>query len=252
LAIRHLGGFTVSLGMRLLPRRSRFRVAMRMAMLATPLLRRTRIIRERLAMRVETAREVVTYEVLDVLTRRGVAFDPVLKTIDAQLIDEGLALGRGVLLVGPHAMLLTLFHRSLRDRGTDFAVVSADARRIAGTDARTPVIEPSFTFLLDIREALRGNRVVCAMIDSEAAFHKATFEVMTARGSIAVSNALFRLAVRIEAAIVFTAARIIDGEIVITHSAPSASDARSPEAVTAAFVSLLQKHVAELEAPSPS
>lgn len=221
---------------------------MLLATLATPLLRRTRIIRERLAMRVETAREIVTYEVLDVLTRRGIAFDPVLKTIDAQFIDECLALGRGVLVVGPHSMLLTLFHRSLHDRGIEFAVVSADARLIPGTSAKTPVIEPSFTFLLDVRKALRGNRVICAMIDSEAAFHKATFEVMTARGSIAVSNALFRLAVRIEAAVVFSVARIIDGEIVITHSAPSASDARSPEEVTAAFVSLLQKQVADVAA----
>jgi lauroyl/myristoyl acyltransferase len=248
LTIRHLGGFVVSLGMRLLPLRSRFRVAMMLAALSTPLLRRTRIVRERLIMRVETPREIVTYHVLDVLTRRGIAFDPLFRTIDAQLIDDGLALGRGVLLVGPHTMLLTLFHRRLNDRGIDFAVVSPDARLTAGTAVKTPVIEPSFTFLLDIREALRGNRVVCALIDRDVAIHKATFEVMTARGPVAVSNALLRLAVPIEAAIVFTAARIIDGEIVITHSAPSASGARSPEAVTEAFVAFLTKHVADVAA----
>lgn len=248
MAIRHLGGFLVSLAMRLLPRRSRFRVAVTIATLSTPLLRRTRIIRDRLAMRMETAREVVTYEVLDVLTRRGITFDPVVRFIDAQLIDDGLAIGRGVLLVGPHSMLITLFHRDLHDRGIDFVVVSPDARLISGTAVKTPVIEPSFTFLLDVREALRANRLVCAMIDRDAAVHKATFEVMTALGPIAVSNALFRLAAPVDSAVVFSVARIIDGEIVITHSAPSASDARSPEAVMAAFVSLLQKHVADVAA----
>ena len=46
------------------------------ATVATPLLRPTAIVRQCLAMRVETAREIVTYHLLETLTCHGVEFDP--------------------------------------------------------------------------------------------------------------------------------------------------------------------------------
>ena len=234
--------------MRFLPVRLRFRSAVMIAWAATPLLRWTKIVRERLAMRMETAREIVTYHLLDVLTRHGVAFDPAVRMIGVERIDEGLAIGRGVLVVGPHSMLSILSLRSHFDRGMDVTVIAADPLKIPGTSVMSKVIEPSFTYLLGVRTILRANGLVCAMIDRDAPLFKTTFEVMTAQGPVVVADALIRLAVRSEASVVFMAARIASGELVIAYDAPSAEASRSAESVTAAFVSFLQNHVAGLAA----
>jgi lauroyl/myristoyl acyltransferase len=244
--IRRAGGQLVSWLVRMLPRSVRFRAALIFARLAIPLLRPTRIIRERLAMRVETTREIVTYHLLDVLTRHGVEFDPIIRTIGQERLEQALAIGRGVLLVAPHAMLSTHILRLLYDSGRDMDVVSPAAMLVPGTTAAVRLIDPTPGFLLQVRKVLRANGFVGAMIDRDVVTSRSTFEVPTDRGPIVIADSLIQVAFHMKASVLFFAAHLNGGEVVLTFESPSATDSRSPEGITAAVVSFVQKHVAGL------
>jgi lauroyl/myristoyl acyltransferase len=222
----------------------RYRAIVIASAIAAPLLRTTTIVRSRLATRIETAREIVTYHFLDVVTRHGVVFDPVVRVEGIEWFDAALAKGKGVLIVSPHAMLITSRLRNLYERDVDAAVISPSEIMIPGTKRRARVIEPSFTFLLEVRRTLRGNGVVCAMIDRDVATSKTAFEVMTDQGPLVAVDAMIRLAARAGASVVFMTARISGGAIVVIHEAPSATEATSPEGVTASFAAFLRRHVA--------
>jgi lauroyl/myristoyl acyltransferase len=229
---------------RLLPRRLRFRTAILIARAAAPLLRFTGVVQMRAAMRIETIPEIVAYHVLEVLTRHGVAFDPVIRTPGLERFAAGLELGRGVLLVSPHSMLATLTVRSLYDIGIRVIAISPAAMIVQGTSVAVRVIGNSPGFLLEARDLLRRNEVVGAMIDRSEVTGRNTFEVDTVKGPIVVADALIRLAVRSGAAIVFMASRMAGGKIVIEHVTPAAEESRSAEGVTAAFITFLQDHLA--------
>jgi lauroyl/myristoyl acyltransferase len=233
--------------MRLVPRRIRFRVAMTIAALATPLLRNSAFARRRkLQTRIETTREIVTYHVLDFLTRHGVGFDPIGRTSGLELVDAALIAGRGVLFVGPHAMLSSMALRTLHDMGQDAVVVTNGAPMIQGTNVRARTIALSFTYLLDVRSILRANGIVAAMIDREELASKTAFQVKTAQGTMVIADALIRLGVRCETSIVFFATRISGGELLVTHGTPSPEESESPDAVAEAFVRFLQQHIAAM------
>src|SRR3954462_11340042 len=152
--INGAGGFAVSTLLRLLPRRMRFRAAIAIARIATPLLRHTGIVRQRLSMRMETAREIVTYHFLEILTRNGVRFDPVVRTVGWEHVTNALASGRGVLMVAPHAMLSTFILWLLTDIA-EMNVVSPARMLVLGTGAPVRLIDPTPTFLLQVRKILR-------------------------------------------------------------------------------------------------
>lgn len=217
-----------------------------MAAGATPLLRRHPIVRQRLSMRVETAREIVTFHLLEILTRRGVTFDPRLRSIGLEHFERALAEERGVLVVGPHSMLSVVAIRALHDLGVGAAVVSAAPMRILGTRVEARRIERSFTYLLEVRRLLREKSVVAAMIDRGEADSRSARAVPTALGEIVVADALLQLAVRNGTPVVFAATRMHGAGLVITLAAPSAEESTSAERVAAAFAAFLQQHVAEL------
>jgi lauroyl/myristoyl acyltransferase len=244
MALRHLGGRAVSLILRAVPRRFRFPAAVRIAAAATPLLRLHPIVRERLKTRVETAREIVTFHLLDILTRHGVAFDPRIRTEGMEWFERAVERGAGLLLAGPHSMLSVLALRSLLSMGRGAAVVSPDTVLIPGTAIRARVIEPSFTYLLEVRRVLRENGIVAAMIDRDVVASRTAFAVPTAQGEVVVADALIQLAVRAGAPVVFFAARLRGGEFVIVHG--GVADASSAQVVTGAFVEFLQEHVETL------
>jgi len=241
------GGHTLSFLVRLLPRPRRFRAAIWIARWAAPMLRPTRIVRERLAMRVETVQEIVTYHVLDVLTRHGVTYDPILRVIGAEHLHEALANGRGVLMVAPHAMLSRLILGLLAEMRIEANGVASAPTQVLGTGAAIRVIEPSPTFLLTIREILRGNGVVLAMVDRDVVTSRSTFEVATDRGPLVIANALMQVAFRTDASVVCFAAHLKRGEVIMTLDAPSSTAHRSAEGITAAVVAFMQKHVAALQ-----
>jgi lauroyl/myristoyl acyltransferase len=245
MALRHFGSDVVSLFVGAVPRRFRFRAAVRMAAVATPLLRFHPIVRQRLRMRVETAQEIVTFHLLDILTRHGIAFDPRIRTVGMEHFEAAAAKGAGVLFVGPHSMLSVLALRKLLDMQRDAAVVSPDPVLFPGTAIHVRTIEPSFTYLLEVRRMLRANTIVAAMIDRDVVAGRSEFAMPTAQGPIVIADALIRLAVRAEAPVVFFATRMREGEFVITLGA-AAEGSPSAEAITAAFVAFVQEHVSDV------
>src|SRR3954463_10145903 len=244
--INGAGGYAVSTLLRLLPRRMRFRAPIAIARIGTPLLRHTSTVRQRLSMRMETAREIVTYHFLEILTRNGVRFDPVVRTIGWEHVTNALASGRGVLMVAPHAMLSTFILWLLADTGAEMNVVSPAKMLVLGTGAPVRLIDPAPAFLLQVRKVLRENGVVGAMIDRDVITTRSTFEVPTDRGPVVIADALIHVAFRMKALIVFHAGYQQGDEIIVTFDVPSAEESRSVEGVTAALVAFLQKHVAGL------
>jgi lauroyl/myristoyl acyltransferase len=243
--IRRAGGYVVSTLVRFLPRRMRFRAAMTIARLATPFLSLTVIIRQRLAMNMESAREVVTYHLLEILTRNGVTFDPVVRTIGWEHVTEALASGRGVLMVAPHAMLSTVILWLLTGIA-EMNVVSPEKMLVLGTIAPVRLIDPTPTFLLQVRKVLQANGLVGAMIDRDVITTRSTFEVPTDRGPVVIADALIHVAFRTKAKVVFHAGYLDGEDVVVTFDVPSEEESRSVEGITSALVAFLQKHVAGL------
>ncbi|HEX9982384.1 MAG TPA: hypothetical protein VGF69_03895 [Thermoanaerobaculia bacterium] len=244
--MRHLAGNAVSALFRFVPRSRRFGTALAVATAAAPLLRRHPIIRGRLEMRVETAREIVAYHLLDVLTRRGVTFDPRLRIVGLEHYEAALARGGGALCIGPHTMLSTLALRALWDLGQETVVIAPQDVPIPGTTESFRAIVPSFTFLLEVRRTLMANGLIIAMVDRAELARKAHLEVMTTQGTLVIADALIHLAVRAQTSMVFTAARIDGPEVVLTHV--PAPEGASADAITEAFITFLQAHVAEVAA----
>ncbi|HEV7429217.1 MAG TPA: hypothetical protein VGQ46_22920 [Thermoanaerobaculia bacterium] len=197
-------------------------------------------------MRFETAYEIVTYHILEILTRNGVTFDPIIRTIGEERLRDAIERGRGVLMVAPHAMLSTLILHVLAGMQIEMEVVSPEPMLVLGTGAPVRILSPTPAFLLKVREVLRGNGVVGAMIDRDIVTTRSTYAVPTDRGPIVIADALMHVAFRTEASVVCFGAHLERGEIVITFDGPSADDSRSAEGITASFVSFLQKHVAGL------
>jgi len=244
--IRRAGGYVVSTAVRLLPRRWRFRAAIVIGWIATPLLRLTGIVRQRLTMRMETTREIVTYHLLEILTRNGVRFDPIVRTIGWEHVTDALASGRGVLMVAPHAMLSTFILWLLTDTGAEMHVVSAAPMLVMGTGTPVRIITATPSSLLQARNVLRSNGLVGAMIDRDAVTSRSTFEVPTDGGPVVIADALLQVAFRMNAAVVFHVGHLKGGEIVVTFDVPSPDESRSAEGITEGFISFLQKHVTGL------
>jgi lauroyl/myristoyl acyltransferase len=239
-------GFLFSTLMRFLPRRLRFRATMAIARIATPFLQTTAILRQRVLMRMESPREIIVYHLLEILTRNGVLFDPVVRTYGWEHVTEALASGRGVLIVAPHAMLSTFILWLLRDTGAEMNVVSPAKMLVLGTGAPVRLIHPTPAFLLQVRKVLREPGVVGAMIDRDVITTRSTFQVATDRGPVVIADALIHVAFRMKAQIVFHAGYLDGDEVVVTFDVPSADESRSAEGITAALVAFVQKHVARL------
>lgn len=245
--VRRGGGYAVSTLMRLLPRRMRFRAAIVIARMATPLLRIVSgIVRQRFGMRVESAREIVTYHLLEILTRNRVRFDPVVRTIGWEHAANALASGRGVLMVAPHAMLSTFILWLLTDTGAEMNVVSPSPMLVLGTGAPVRLIDPTPVFLLQVRKVLREGGLVGAMFDRDVITTRSTFEVPTDRGPVVVADALIHVAFRTKAQVVFHAGYMDGDDVVVTFEVPSGEESQSMEGLTAALIAFLQKHVSGL------
>jgi lauroyl/myristoyl acyltransferase len=237
-----LAGKAVAAAMRLLPRRRRFRAALRLACAAQPFFRSTNAYRVQRRTKIDGAAEIAVYLVLNALTVNGAEFDPIA-AIDGY--DDFVRLcreGKGVLLVQPHAVLTHLPFRMFHDEGLEPIGVNADARmRIAGTKIPANLLVPSPTLLMTARSRLREGRLVCAMIDRAEHAGDRTVEIETANGTIIIATALLQVAVLCGAKVAFTEIHVegwrIAGRILIPSS-------DTVEGLTREFADFVRSHIA--------
>ena len=221
----HLVSRALALALWAVPRRHRFSAAALLGRFSTPVVRRTPWYRAQRRNRIDGAGEISLYHALEVLTNSGALFDPALRVEGAEVLDDALRRGRGVLVVSPHARLSQLIFRILYDRGHVPTVVSAaPSAHVYGTRLLIRTIQPSPTFMIPLRSVLRRGGVVCAMVDGKRAAGQRLIEFATAEGQMYISDALIRLALRCEASVVFVSVRLDRRRgVVLTIAGPAAS-----------------------------
>lgn len=216
---RSLAATPFRAGLRAVPRRSRFAAALALARMMAPVAGRMGLLQTRHPL--ESPRDVVFVQLLVLLHRGRVPYDPVVAVEGIGRLDEAVAAGKGVLVVGPHTRVTHVATiRSLFDSGHPLTMVTRAAiERPAGKESAIPQIVRSPHFLLAVREALHEKKTVFAMIDRYAAA-PGTVPVETRGGTVHVTDALLRLAARCGARVVFLASRTERGRVSCTLESP--------------------------------
>lgn len=112
--------------------------------------------------------------------------------------------------------------------------------RIAGTrKAAKVIIAPSRSLLFNVRRCLRDRVIVCGMVDREL-LERRTSRFDTTNGQLLVSTAVFRVALRKRARIIFIGSRLRDDDtVVITLHRTTETTPRGLAAELASFVDQL-------------
>ncbi len=166
--------------------------------------------------------EIALHFILNALTRKGTRFDSVIAVKGYEEFERAYAVGKGVLVIGPHAALTLLMIRHFYDRGLDPVVVSPDPHmRVGGTIVTARTIQPSPMFLVKTRNRLRCGELVCAMPDRAEHHGARTVEFATVKGHVIVAPALMQVAARCGAAVVFTEVHVEGDGLTGTITAPS-------------------------------
>jgi lauroyl/myristoyl acyltransferase len=227
-------GHCAALALRIVPRHHRFAAACMLARTLEPVVLRTAVYRTWPG-RLDSVREISLYGVMTLMDRQRVAFDPAIRVIGAELLHDDMRRGRGLLVLGLHQSLLTLFPRYLHDIGcTPTIIAAAGTFPIAGTGATFPAIQASAHLLVRVRTELRAGGLVCAMLDGGRHLRR---RVDTAAGPRAISDAWVRLAHRCQARILFASAHVEPKQIVISLTRPVYAPDASGDDVADAVVS---------------
>lgn len=225
----------------LLPRRVRFRTLVRAALLLAPLLAKAgRFPPGRLL--IDSPKEHTLFRLLDFLTRYGCEFDPEIDWEHPEVLHDAMRAGRGVLAAAPHAMLTILLARYVHDQGVGATALSGSPMVLlhgVRDPGRTLISKHS---LIRVRTALRMGNVVVSMVDQRPKnpSKRTVFELPG--GPFVVADALFHLARRVGAQIVFVAFRIEGNRVRATAAAPP-GEATIPE-VVGAFAEFVLRHAA--------
>jgi hypothetical protein len=210
-----------SLAFRLLPRSWRFGAAVRFSRLVRPVVARTNAYAARSRLMTDGLAETALDLILTELTRRGVAFDPVIE-IDG--IEHSPQPGdeRPCLVAGAHTMLNTLYSRYLFDMAIPHGAITAEEMCYRGTRVPVDAIVPSRAFFFEVRRRLKDGVSVCGLLDRDIP-ERRTSEFETVNGTLIVSKALFQLALRMNVRIVFFGTRMGDDDRVVTTLRPAES-----------------------------
>ncbi|HEY0026015.1 MAG TPA: hypothetical protein VGB24_24205 [Longimicrobium sp.] len=235
-------GRLVGLGMRIVPGRYRLGAAVHLAGVLAPALRRTWAF-GKLRFPLNSERDLCVHLLIRCMIASGTPFDLRLRVEGADLLDAALASGRGTVIVAPHALLSLLILRYLHDRGhSPVAVANAGRMEVAGTGAFADTVPPSPNIMRVVARRLREGAIVCAMIDRVAATVRKTTRFETAVGALRISDAIFRVAVRTDAMVIFTAARVDRGRLCLVLAAPQPGSEGSADAIAGEFIGFLQAH----------
>jgi lauroyl/myristoyl acyltransferase len=242
-------GSVAARALSVVPHHYRFDAARILARAVEPVLRRTTLYRTWLS-NLDGPRELALYGVMTLMDRQRVPFDPPLRLPGVDLLHDDIRRGRGVLLLGLHQSLATLFPRYLHDIGcTPLIVAASDTFPIVGAATSAPALQAGTPALfVRVRNQFRAGGVVCAMLDVGG---RETVVVDTAAGRLGLNHAWLRLAWRCQARILFVWAHVERKRIVITVSRPAYAPDASADDVIEAVVSHACAHVDRLvERPS--
>lgn len=237
----HAAALALGHSLRLLPRRLRWRALLRAARLVTPLVPRADGSGAP-GLGIDGYHEIALWRLMAATAVAGVSYDPAVEHRGLEHFEAALASAGGVLLAGPHSLLLYLTLRLLHDRGRSFVAITATPDLpIFGTKANAPAILVSESLLGEAVRHLRAGDFVCAMLDRPGPEPKA-FEVPTPIGPVYLSDALLRFALRERAGILFCDARIVGGNVILTWSAAGQA---TPEGARADFAAFVAARIAE-------
>jgi lauroyl/myristoyl acyltransferase len=238
-------GGVATRALKAVPRHYRFDAARVLARAVEPVLRRTTLYRT-WPTRLDGVRELALYGVMTLMDRQRVLFDPRLRLPGVDLLHDDLERGRGVLLLGMHQSLATLFPRYLHDIGrTPLIVAASTTFPIVGSATSAPALQGSASLLVRVRSQLRAGGVVCAMLDVGG---RESISADTAAGHMGLNHAWMRLAWRCQASILFVWAHVERTRIVITLSRPAYAPDASADEVIDAVVSHACAHIERLVA----
>jgi lauroyl/myristoyl acyltransferase len=230
--------------MRVVPFRHRFACAARLARTLALPLRATRMFSSmRRGLRLNSEKDISLHLLLRCMSASGTGFDVPLALEGEALLREALDSGRGTVIVGPHSLLSRLLLRRLYDLGHWPTIIGAmDGIPVAGTREVMPTLFPDAGVLLLARRRLAQGGIVCANVDQlRAQARKNTIAFASPVGEIRVSDAIFRLAVRCQAPVLFTYARAEGAGVRQWIAAPDGASAQSPEAMAADFIRFVQE-----------
>ena len=223
---------------RILPKKTRFAAARRIALLIAPLLKRTRYYAARPSL-LDGAREEALRMVLRTMTRARVEFDPDVHIVGRELVD-----GPPVLIVSAHFLLDSAMSRWMFDAGRQFTVSLAGPREpmyYCGTTVPLPHHYAGPMLFLQLRRALAAGHIGFVAVE-ESEPHENWEEVETAAGRRYVSPAVFAFVARTGTPIVFGATYLSpEGRLTVTYEKPRAADA---EGLMAEFCDFLRRHAA--------
>jgi hypothetical protein len=242
-------GEVVARALSVVPYRCRFDAARVVARAIEPVLRRTTLYRTWLTP-FDGVRELSLYGVMTLMDRQRVRFEPRLRLPGVELLHDDIGRGRGVLLLGLHQSLATLFPRYLHDIGcTPLIVAASPSFPIVGTATSAPALQSSASLLVRVRSQLRAGGVVCAMLDVGG---RESVAVDTRAGQVGLNHAWMRVAWRCRASILFVWAHVEREEIVISVSRPAYAENASVDEVIDAVVTHACAHIDRLDEVSPS
>jgi hypothetical protein len=236
MTVRNAAARALGHGLRLVPRRCRWPILVAASGVAA------RVISGKgFEFGIDGYREIALWRLMLAASRAGLRFDPVLEHRGPP--PEPPAGGRGLLMVGAHALLNYLAVRYVHDHGVDPVLLSADPSIPLPGTPRTPRGVPvSATLLPAAVRHLRAGDVVCAMIDRPEA-GKDSFRVDTAIGPLHLAEPLLKFAAAAKAEILFCSFRVIGGKVVAYWS--PAPRAASLEEIKSAFAAFLRTRIEE-------
>jgi hypothetical protein len=226
---------------RLLPRRWRYPIAVRVALLLAPLIRRTQLYRRRPS-RLDGYREESLRLAIRLLARARVPFDPDLDVRGLEHFSDGPAL-----IVSGHFLLNGLMTRCIFDAHRTLTIVLGSERReptfYAGTlqPIETLIVNPSI--LVQVRRRLADGGTVFLDIDSKTA-RDDSMPVDTVVDTRWISPSVLYLAEKMGVPVIFTAARVERRRATITFVKPSS---RNADVMLREFCDFYRDHIAAIE-----
>ena len=237
--------------MRALPRSYRFRAAVFLARILMPVVRATKMFRERRTTVVETPMEIVLYSILNALGRAGTEFEPRVHVRGFELIETSIGSGKGVLLISARTMLGHAFVRYLVDHGYSVSLVSPDPYRLFGRRTPVPTISPGLKYFMEVREHLRKGEIVIATPDRGRARRARTLSVKTREGTVHFATPLIEVAINAKADVIFMRTWLKNDVIAIELSPSSLSGEPEANAIALQYADLVRRHVAERDSFIP-